>query len=125
MERIGIMEELGHACETVLGIVLAATPVALWVAWSPALLIWVLLTAAACSALLVLLSDHLPRSEAQDDSARSWRDKDGVPGEIVEEVHRLFPMIYHHSGRNSPRFRQAMARMARWIDGSGGAEPPR
>jgi len=119
------MERIGYACETVLGIVLAATPVALWVAWSPALLVCVLLTAAACSALLVLLSDRLPGREGQDDGAQSWRDKNSVPGEIVEEVHRLFPMIYHHSGRNDPRFRQAMARLSRWIDGPGGAEPPR
>ena len=119
------MERIGYACETVLGIVLAATPVALWVAWSPALLIYVLLIAVACSALLVLLSDRLPRSKERACSARRWRDKDEVPAEIIAEVHRLCPMIYHHSGRNNPRFRQAMARMSRWIDGPGGAEPLR
>jgi len=118
MERIGIVEQFGRACETVLGIVLAATPVALWVAWSPALLVWVLLIAIACSAMLVLLSECLPRRGDHGFGAQSRRDRVGDIGEIVEEVHQLFPMIYHHSGRNNPRFRLAMARLWRLVEGS-------
>ena len=122
MARIGIVEQLGHASETVLGIVLAATPVALWVAWSPALLVGVLLTAIACSGLLVLLSEHLPRRGDQGTELDCPRDE---AGKIVEEVHQLFPMIYHHSGRNSPRFRRAMMRLSQLIEGSGRIEKAR
>lgn len=118
MDRIGIVEQAGHACETVLGIVLAVTPVALWVAWTPGLLAWVVVAAIACSVLLVLLAHCLPRAaEREADGTRNLLGRVGLPG-AIEEVHRLFPMIYHHSSRNNSRFRQVMARLSRWIEDS-------
>jgi len=88
-----------------LGIVLAATPLALWVAWSPAVLFLVLAVAIACAGLLVLLN-HLGGQSAPAATGRVE-----LPEQFVAEVHQLFPLTYHHSHRPAARFRRAMRRL--------------
>jgi hypothetical protein len=118
-------ERLAEAGATVLGIILAATPVALWVAWTPALLGAVLLAALVCSALLILLAECAPDRDQSETGAQGLREGDGIPGAIVEEVHGVFPLIYHHSGRRNSRFRHAMERVSRLIEGRGRGANPR
>ena len=90
--------------QTLLGLVLAATPVVLWVAWTPALFVATLASCLLSAALLVVLTEPTARDAA-----------DGVrlPEAFLDEAQGLHPMIYHHSGRRSSRFQRAMGRLAR------------
>jgi hypothetical protein len=104
MERAG---RLRRIAESGLGIVLATTPVLLWVAWTPELLIGVMLAAVLCAVLLVLLTE--PGGD------RAGAPPPALPPEFVDEVQRLFPLTYHHSMRETARFRRAMKRLSRLI----------
>lgn len=99
------MMSLRELAQTLLGLVLAVTPLAMWVAWTPALLAGVLAVALLSAGLLVLLTDALP-ARTPDVRAR-------LSEEFLEEVQHLHPMIYHHSGRRSSRFHRTMRRLAR------------
>jgi len=101
-------KRLRRAAETALGILLAVTPVLLWVAWTPEILIGVMLASVLCAGLLVLLTES-----PLDQGGSAQRT---LPPEFIDEVHRLFPLTYHHSRHETPRFRRAMERMSRLID---------
>jgi hypothetical protein len=98
---------LADYATALLGVILAATPLALWVAWSPAVLFLVLAVAIGSAGLLVLLN----QLDGQAAPAASGRV--GLPEEFVAEVHELFPLTYHHSHRPAARFRRAMAKLSR------------
>ena len=108
-------KRLRHVGEAGLGIVLAATPLLLWIAWTPTILLGVMATAALSAALLVLLTESPP-----DEGCNARR---ALPPEFVAEVHELFPLTYHHSLHETPRFRRAMELMSRLIEASGPADP--
>ena len=110
--RMGLTERLAQIGETVLGVILAATPLALWIAWTPALLGCVVLAAIACAALLVVLTEFLQGSAQDRYGAEGARGRVVLPAQFVEEMHRLFPLIYHNALRESSRFRKAMQRMS-------------
>ena len=90
---------------TFLGIVLAVTPAALWIAWTPGLLLGIMAAAIVAAALLVLLTEASPAQARGDDRAT-------LPPQFIEEVHRLFPLTYHHSAHGPSRFRRAMKRLS-------------
>lgn len=96
---------------TVLGILLAAVPLALWVAWSPVLFWGVLAAAGGCAALWLLLAeDRGPGSEDHplpDETGKRTELSD----EFVAEVHRIFPLNFHHSRIAKGRFRRAMEKL--------------
>jgi len=119
------MERLRHIAEVGLGILLAATPLALWIVWTPAMVVWVMLAAAASAALLVLLTESSQRSVPVRDSREGAASTHGLPEEFIEEVHRLFPLTYHHSLRMTPRFRQAMSRLSEMMERGGLDKAPR
>jgi hypothetical protein len=106
---------LRSASETVLGVVLAVVPLAMRIAWTPALLLGVLATGGLCAALLIAISalsddDRDAMQATQTDAAHAV-----VPDPFVEELHRLFPLVYHHSRREKPRFRRVMEKLRRLI----------
>ena len=122
---MGLAERLGHIGVIGLGMVLAATPVALWIAWTAALVVWVMLVAVVSAALLVLLTEY-PRRSAQNQSGPEGAGSRVIlPEEFIEEVHRLFPLTYHHSRLETPRFQQAMKRLSRLIERSESGDTPR
>jgi hypothetical protein len=90
---------------TVLGIILAVTPAALWIAWTAGLVIGVMAIALASAVLLVLLTESSPHDRAADDGGAA------LPEGFIDEVHRLFPLTYHHSSAGPARFRLAMNRL--------------
>jgi hypothetical protein len=104
-----------HAAQTLLGMVLAVTPVTLWIAWSPGMLAGALALGLLCAALLVLLTES--RSESTPPAR--------LPEEFFEEVQQLHPMIYHHSGRQSSRFHRTMRRLSQMVKASGRGAAPR
>ena len=84
--------------------ILAVTPAALWIAWSASAVFVVLGTAVVCAGLLVLLTESSPQA-ANDDRV-------ALPEGFIDEVHRLFPLTYHHSAAGPARFRQTMKRLS-------------
>ena len=110
-------KRLRHVGEAGLGIVLAATPPLLWIAWTPTILLGVMATAVLSAALLVLLTES---SRDQGSNVRR-----SLPPEFVAEVQQLFPLTYHHSLHETPRFRRAMTRMSRLIEASEPTGPAR
>ena len=110
-------KRLRRIAETGIGVVLASTPLLLWIAWTPAILVGVMATAVLSGALLVLLTES---SRDQGSNVRR-----ALPPEFVAEVQQLFPLTYHHSLHETPRFRRAMKRMSRLIEATGSADPAR
>jgi hypothetical protein len=97
---------LQAVAETVLGLALAAVPVALWVAWSPFVFGLVLGTCFVCAALLVALTDSASASAPLGRGPLA-----AIPEAGVEELHRLFPLTYHHGRRRDPRFHALMEKL--------------
>jgi hypothetical protein len=92
--------------QTVLGLALAATPVLLWVAWTPQMMLGVLACSIVCGGLLVLATEAHPQGAAEGGVRLSEA--------FVEEAQTLHPMIHHHAGRHqSSRFQRTMRRLAR------------
>jgi hypothetical protein len=100
-------KHLRHGAEIILGFVLAATPVLLWIAWSATQVLCLMLAALVCAALLARLVETTPEGEHQGGG------RTALPPEFIEEVHRLFPLTYHHSKHETQRFRQAMQKLAK------------
>jgi len=90
--------------QTLLGLVLAATPLLLWIAWSPAMLAGVIVVALLSAGLLLLVTESSPGARATERPAQ-------LSDEFFEEVQQLHPMVYHHSGRRSSRFHLTMRRL--------------
>jgi hypothetical protein len=107
-----LAQRLGSSAETGLGVVLAATPLALWIAWSETVLLSVVAVAVLCAALLVVLTDFSRRDADDRRAAGGVEGRVAVPDEFMEEVHRLFPLTYHHSLAGNARFRRAMERLS-------------
>jgi len=110
---------LGRTGATILGMVLAATPVALWIAWTPEMLGWIIVAAICSASLLVMLTEPEPSG------AQCAQNGGALPEHVVDEIHLLFPLIYHHSGRNNVNFRRAMQRLSRTMAGSTRGKIPR
>lgn len=111
-KRMGLAERFGHIAATGLGIVLAVTPVALWIAWTATLVVCVLLVAIVSAALFALLTERLARRTGNQSGREGTGSRVLLPDEFIEEVHRLFPLTYHHSRHETARFRQAMRRLS-------------
>lgn len=105
------MKRLRSIGATGVGVVLAATPLAILIAWTATLLLGVMLVAALSAALLVLLTESPGDQGGNAPSTLS--------PEFVDEVQRLFPLTYHHSRHETPRFRRAMKRLSRLMEASG------
>ena len=99
-----LAERLTGVATTLLGVILALTPAALWIAWTASLAIAVLATALAAAGLLVLLTEESPPSRNGQDG------RVALPEGFIDEVHAVFPLTYHHSSAGPSRFRLAMKR---------------
>ncbi len=96
--------------ETVLGLALAATPVALWIAWTPALLGAVLAGCIVCALVLVWIQRWDAAALAAVETPRPQVDE-----RFFAEMHRIAPLVYHHRLREPARFRRAMGRVRRLL----------
>lgn len=94
---------------TVLGMILLAVPLALWVAWSRAGFTIVLLTGLVSGILIVVL---LCRQRSADvTEANADNDSSAILEDLVKELHAIFPLTYHHSLNGHARFRRAMEKL--------------
>jgi hypothetical protein len=106
-----LVERYLAGAESGLGIVLALTPITLWVAWSPSVLMIAVAGAVISAALLVLLNRR--RGEAADADRHADGSQPTLPEGFVEEIHQIFPLTYHHSRAGPARFRRVMDRLRR------------
>ena len=113
------MARFAHAlrsiCFTLLGMVVAATPVALWVAWTHTIFFGVLLIGAVAGALYCFLADvanmrPLPPHAFPDTVRRA-----AIPDKVVCDVQRLHPFVHHHRPTGGPKFAAMMARLKRYL----------
>ena len=107
-----LSERLAAAASTLLGVILAVTPVMLWVAWTETVLFIVVAVVIVSAGLLAALEERLHGPSggpgAGVGSAR-------LPDRFVDEIHQIFPLTYHHSMRPRARFRQTMEKLSRMI----------
>jgi hypothetical protein len=108
-------EQLARAGATAFGLVLSALPVAMWVAWSPMVFVLVVATGAVSAAMLIVLIDRCGVESDRPSASASAGPHAVPPGEFVEELHRIFPLTYHHSLVGRSRFRHAMGRLRRLV----------
>ena len=113
--RTTLADRLSDAATTVLGAILALTPAGLWIAWTPEVLFIVAAAAIASAGILILLAERSAPPAAEQRVV--------LPDEFIAEVHEIFPLTYHHSLRETARFRRAMARLSRMLRASPAAPP--
>ena len=94
----------------VLGLVLAATPLALWVAWSTAG--WLLVLALGAVALIGLLLCHW-LSDDDHDAPATERPK--LSDVFLAERSRMGPWTYHNRLWGHARFKAKMARLRKLL----------
>jgi len=90
---------------TVLGLIATITPLALWVAWSEPVFVFVLGSGIASVTVIWVLAgfekdDH--RGEASHGPEQTLSD------ESLSELSELGPFVYHHCSTGGPRFQTTM-----------------
>jgi hypothetical protein len=88
---------------------------AMWVAWSPTVFAVVVATGTVSAAMLVLLIDRGGVESDFPNASASAGPRTILPGEFVEEMHRIFPLTYHHSLKGRSRFRSAMNKLRGFV----------
>lgn len=93
---------------TILGLVMAATPLALWVAWNQTVFVLVLAMFATALVLFSILSVfEEPRTRDRRNSAPTTRLSD----EFLSELSSMGPWIYHNRLPGDPGFQRKMDRL--------------
>ena len=96
---------------TVVGIILAAVPLALWVAWTPFGFLVVLAVGAVSVVLLGVLVPRLPPLIDDPKTRHDRETRAVITDEFVAEIHRISPLTYHHARIEKARFRRTMDRL--------------
>ena len=98
-----------------LGLILMATPLALWVAWTDTLLLVVLATGVTAGVLYcVLVRFERPTVPDRSESTDTTRVAQ-LPGKLIEELQGLHPFVHHHRPSGGPKFRAVMTRLKRLL----------
>lgn len=99
---------------TVSGISLAIFPLALWVAWTP-FVFGVVVVAGISSALVLFVMLSLQRGPDESRPMSDGAARPELPGAVVEEIHDIFPLTYHHSRAGRAPFPRVMGRLRRML----------
>lgn len=94
-----------------LGIILAAVPLALWVAWTPGMFLVVLGMGWASAVLIIALVDWQRYAGDDRHAQRGGDSAAAVSDEFVAEIQRISPLTYHHAWIEKARFRTAMEKL--------------
>lgn len=113
--RTGAADQLRSIGMTLLGIVLALIPPALWVAWTETGLLVVVAVGVACAAALVVLADSQPQVVEDRHHHDDLKTRKTLSDASIVEIHRIFPLTYHHSLVEKARFRQTMDKIRRML----------
>ena len=95
---------------TLLGLVVAVTPLVLWVAWSQTVFVAVLVISAGALILIFALTRRDPQAHAASGSARPV-----LTGDELASLSNLGPFIYHHRRDGGPHFQRHMRRLKRQL----------
>ena len=109
--RTGVAEQLRSIGVTILGIILSLVPPALWVAWTETVLLIVVAVGAVSAASLVVLADSRTQDAEDRQAVAGVATRKILTEESIAEIHRIFPLTYHHSLIEKTRFHQAMEKI--------------
>lgn len=109
--RMGLADRLRSIAMTMLGIVLSLIPPALWFAWTETGLLVVVAVGVVSAALLALLADSGASGAEDRQAAQRIATRKSVSDASIVEIHRIFPLTYHHSLIEKARFHQAMEKV--------------
>jgi hypothetical protein len=105
------LEALRNAALTAAGLIMAAIPLALWVAWDQATLVLGLAASAALGLLsFVLYADTRATNQEQRKDSNS-RTMEHLDDEFLSELSDMGPFVYHNRLSADSRFRRKMARL--------------
>ena len=111
MAKTGVVEQFRSIMITLLGIILSLVPPALWFAWTEIGLLVVVAVGVVSAVALVVLADFGPPGVEDRQAAAEVARRRTLADRSVVEIHRVFPLTYHHSFVEKTRFRQAMERV--------------
>jgi len=109
--RTRVAEQLRSIAMTVLGIVLSLVPPALWFAWTETVLLIVVAVGVVSAALLIALADYGTQGVEDRQAVAGVATRKNLAEQSIAEIHRIFPLTYHHSLIEKARFRQAMEKV--------------
>jgi hypothetical protein len=109
--RTTLVDRFRSVAMTVLGIILSLVPPGLWFAWTETMLLVVVAIGIVSAAALVVLAD----SGSEGAESPSVAKRRILADRSIAEIHRIFPLTYHHSLVEKTRFRQAMERVRRLL----------
>jgi hypothetical protein len=108
---MGVLDQLRSISMTLLGIILSLVPPALWFAWTETMLLGVVIVGMVSAVALVVLADSGPQEAEDPQRTGGVENRRAAVDQTMVEIHRIFPLTYHHSLVERARFRQAMARV--------------
>ena len=98
---------------TLCGIILALTPLAMWVAPTIAILVLIIVVGIVAAAVLCLLDFY---DEHVGDLKQAGPEVSKLSfDEFMATMHRLYPLSYHHGRRRDPVFAREMERLKRLL----------
>jgi hypothetical protein len=101
---------------TALGIVLAMTPLALWVVPTENAFIAVLAIAVMAGLFIIVLAGCEGSDLDQQSEPPRAKSMETLTDQFVEGVHRLFPLTYHNRRVGDSAFQRKMDRLKRLLD---------
>lgn len=109
----GMAEALRTVAMSVFGLILALTPLALWVAWTETGFILVLAAGATAGVLYWLLAGFQDPLLEDRGQARDPRETQSLTDEFLAELSRLGPWTYHNRRLGDAAFRRKMESLLR------------
>ena len=101
---------------TALGIVLAMTPLALWVTPTEILFVAVLAIAAMAGVLICVLAGYEDSVLKHQSELPKSKPMATLTDQFIEGLHGLFPLTYHHRRLGDPDFQRKMDGLKRLLD---------
>lgn len=95
----------------ILGLILMATPLALWVAWSGPVLLLILGTGLAAAVLFCVLVGYERPPDPSEKIRNAEPRRATAADAATEEIRNLHTFVYHNRLSATARFRAAMARL--------------
>jgi hypothetical protein len=109
------LEALRNVALTAAGLIMVATPLALWLAWSQATFVLVLGVGAAFGLLFfVLYADTTATNPEQRKDSNSGT-MENLDDKFLSELSDMGPFIYHHRLLGDFRFRTKMDRLKKHL----------
>jgi hypothetical protein len=111
IDREGLATVLRQTAVTVFGLVLLATPLALWVAWTDTALVVVLVIGATAGVLCGLLAGDRDGGATDRGAVAGSERAPVVSDRFLAEMTGIGPWIYHNRISADPAFRRKMDRL--------------